>query len=64
MQIAQKLYQGIEIEGETIGLITYMRTDGTNLSTDAVDTFRKYIKSEICKEYVPESPVKLLWEKS
>ena len=32
MQIAQKLYQGIEIDGETIGLITYMRTDGTNLS--------------------------------
>ena len=38
MQIAQKLYQGIEIDGETIGLITYMRTDGTNLSTDAIDT--------------------------
>ena len=36
MQIAQKLYQGIEIDGETIGLITYMRTDGTKLSTDAV----------------------------
>ena len=32
MQIAQKLYQGVEIDGETIGLITYMRTDGTNLS--------------------------------
>merc|ERR1712127_590374 len=46
MQIAQKLYQGIEIDGETIGLITYMRTDGTNLSTDAVDTFRKYIKDQ------------------
>ena len=30
MQIAQRLYQGIEIDGETIGLITYMRTDGTN----------------------------------
>ena len=44
MQIAQKLYQGIEIEGETIGLITYMRTDGTNLSSDAIDSFRSYIK--------------------
>ena len=32
MQIAQRLYQGIEIDGETVGLITYMRTDGTNLS--------------------------------
>ena len=44
MQIAQKLYQGVEIEGETIGLITYMRTDGTNLSKDAVTAFRDYIK--------------------
>ena len=49
MQIAQKLYQGIEIEGETIGLITYMRTDGTNLSKDAVSTFRDYIKNEMNK---------------
>ena len=55
MQIAQKLYQGIEIDGETIGLITYMRTDGTNLSKDAVDTFREYIKNEFGKEYVPDS---------
>ena len=39
MQIAQRLYQGIEIDGETIGLITYMRTDGTNLSKDAVSDF-------------------------
>ena len=56
MQIAQKLYQGIEIDGETIGLITYMRTDGTNLSNDAIDTFRKYIKSELGTEYVPDKP--------
>ena len=47
MQIAQKLYQGIEIEGETIGLITYMRTDGTNLSTDAVSSFRELHKKRI-----------------
>ena len=57
MQIAQKLYQGIEIEGETIGLITYMRTDGTNLSKDAVSTFREYIKKEIGSEYLPENPL-------
>ena len=55
MQIAQKLYQGIEIEGETIGLITYMRTDGTNLSKDAVSSFRDYIKKEIGNEYLPET---------
>ena len=54
MQIAQKLYQGIEIEGETIGLITYMRTDGTNLSKDAVDTFRSYIEKDLGKEYLPD----------
>ena len=57
MQIAQKLYQGIEIEGETIGLITYMRTDGTNISKDAVSNFRDYIKKEIGKEYLPENPL-------
>ncbi len=57
MQIAQKLYQGIEIDGETIGLITYMRTDGTNLSTDAIKSFREYIKDEFGKEYLPESPL-------
>jgi len=56
MQIAQKLYQGIEIDGETIGLITYIRTDGTNLSTDAVDSFRKYIKTKFGLEYVPDRP--------
>jgi DNA topoisomerase-1 len=55
MQIAQKLYQGIEIEGETIGLITYMRTDGTNLSNDAISLFRDYIKNKIGKEYLPEN---------
>merc|ERR1711991_906565 len=54
MQIAQKLYQGIEIEGETIGLITYMRTDGTNLSKDAVSAFREYIQKEIGNEYLPK----------
>jgi DNA topoisomerase-1 len=55
MQIAQKLYQGIEIDGETIGLITYMRTDGTNLSADAISDFRDYIKNEYGKEYLPEN---------
>merc|ERR1712078_894420 len=56
MQIAQKLYQGIEIEGDTVGLITYMRTDGTNLSADAVSDFRNFIKKEYGKEYLPENP--------
>ncbi len=56
MQIAQKLYQGIEIEGDTVGLITYMRTDGTNLSADAVSDFRNFIKKEYGNEYLPENP--------
>ncbi len=56
MQIAQKLYQGIEIEGDIIGLITYMRTDGTNLSTDAVGDFRNFIKKQYGNEYLPKNP--------
>ena len=56
MQIAQKLYQGVDIDGETIGLITYMRTDGTNLSADAVSDFRNFIKKEYGNEYLPENP--------
>jgi DNA topoisomerase-1 len=57
MQIAQRLYQGIEIDGETIGLITYMRTDGTNLSADAVSDFRDFIKGQYGNEYLPEKPL-------
>jgi len=64
MQTAQKLYQGIEIDGEIIGLITYMRTDGTNLSTDAIDTFRKYIKTEFGEEYVPARPTNFSGKKA
>jgi len=57
MQIAQKLYQGIEIEGETIGLITYMRTDGTNISAEAISNFRNFIKNEYGSEYLPKDPL-------
>ena len=57
MQIAQKLYQGIEIDGETIGLITYMRTDGTNISGEAVSNFRNFIKNTYGNEYLPKDPL-------
>jgi len=57
MQIAQKLYQGIEIEGETIGLITYMRTDGTNISNEAISGFRDYIKNNFGENYLPNEPL-------
>jgi len=54
MQIAQRLYQGIEIDGETIGLITYIRTDGANISKDAVPLLRDYIKKEYGDDYLPK----------
>ena len=56
MQIAQRLYQGIEIDAESIGLITYIRTDGTNISTDAITNFRKYIKERYSESYLPVNP--------
>jgi len=56
MQIAQRLYQGIDIEGDTVGLITYMRTDGTNISNEAVTVFRSYIENNFGKEYLPSQP--------
>ena len=55
MQIAQRLYQGVDIEGETTGLITYMRTDGTQISQEAISEFRELIRSEYGKEYLPET---------
>ena len=54
MQIAQRLYQGIEIDGDTKGLITYMRTDGTNISKEAIPLFRKYIEENYGNNYLPE----------
>ncbi len=57
MQIAQRLYQGIDIDGDTIGLITYMRTDGTNISKDAVNSFRNYIAKNYGEIYLPDSPL-------
>ena len=56
MQIAQRLYQGIDIEGETTGLITYMRTDGTNISKEAIDDFRKFIIDDYGQKYLPDNP--------
>ncbi len=56
MQIAQRLYQGIDIEGDTVGLITYMRTDGTNISNDAILDFRNFIKKSYGDKYLPNEP--------
>ncbi|QED23447.1 DNA topoisomerase 1 [Candidatus Deianiraea vastatrix] len=56
MKTAQKLYEGIEIGSGTRGLITYMRTDGTTLSKDAVESIREYIVSQFGDKYLPKSP--------
>ena len=55
MQIAQRLYQGVDIEGESVGLITYMRTDGTQISNEAISSFRDYVSSNYGKKYLPET---------
>jgi DNA topoisomerase I, bacterial len=52
MSIAQKLYEGIDLESETTGLITYMRTDSTRLSDDFIKTAYKHINDKYGKEYV------------
>ena len=56
MQIAQRLYQGVDIEGETTGLITYMRTDGTNISKEAITEFRELIKKDFGDKFLPSVP--------
>lgn len=56
MQVAQKLYEGADIGGETVGLITYMRTDGVQIAGEAIASARKVIGKDYGPEYVPEKP--------
>jgi DNA topoisomerase-1 len=56
MRLAQRLYEGIEIDGETVGLITYMRTDGVDIAPEAISAARRVIESDYGKQYVPSSP--------
>ncbi|MCA9305300.1 MAG: type I DNA topoisomerase [Phycisphaerales bacterium] len=57
MRTAQSLYEGVEIKGEgSVGLITYMRTDSTHLSDEAVRTARMYIEDAFGTRYLPEKP--------
>ncbi len=57
MMIAQKLYEGIELGGDgSVGLITYMRTDSTRISDDALQAAREYIVVNYGNEYLPKSP--------
>ena len=56
MQAAQKLYEGVDIGGETVGLITYMRTDGVQSSPEALEEARQVIGGRFGQAYVPDVP--------
>ncbi len=56
MRTAQKLYEGVELDGETVGLITYMRTDGVTLSNEAITQARTHIKNKFGDSFLPEQP--------
>ncbi len=58
MRIAQRLYEGVDIGGETAGLITYMRTDGVDMAPEAVTSVRKVIGKEYGARFVPSTPRK------
>ncbi len=56
MTLAQRLYEGVELGDETVGLITYMRTDSVRLSTEAVDAARVHVAERYGKDHLPEQP--------
>jgi len=56
MMLAQRLYEGVEVGKETVGLITYMRSDSTRISDDAVTEVRQFITERYGKEFLPETP--------
>jgi DNA topoisomerase-1 len=55
MRTAQSLYEGVDIGGQTVGLISYMRTDSVSLAKEAVQEIRDYIKNNFSSEYLPSS---------
>ena len=56
MRVAQRLYEGIEIGGEAVGLITYMRTDGVQIADEAISAVRGVIEADYGAKYVPHAP--------
>ncbi len=56
MQVAQRLYEGADVGGETVGLITYMRTDGVQMAPEAITAARSAIGAEFGDKYLPEKP--------
>jgi len=57
MMLAQRLYEGVEVGKDTVGLITYMRTDSTRVSDDAVKDVRDFIGERYGREFLPDSPI-------
>ncbi len=53
MRTAQQLYEGVELHGETVGLITYMRTDGVQMAREAITSIRDYVGQSFGESYVP-----------
>jgi DNA topoisomerase-1 len=53
MRLAQQLYEGVDIGGETVGLITYMRTDGVQMAQEAIGAIREHIGSRLGRDYLP-----------
>lgn len=56
MTLAQRLYEGVDIEGETVGLITYMRTDSVRVAKEAQAAASQFIQNQYGREYLPEEP--------
>lgn len=56
MRLAQQLYEGVDLGGETTGLITYMRTDGVQMAREAVFGIRDHVKSAYGPDYLPGAP--------
>jgi DNA topoisomerase I len=56
MRTAQRLYEGVDIAGETVGLITYMRTDGVTMSSEAIAAARSLIEKQYGNDYRPDEP--------
>ena len=56
MRVAQRLYEGVDIDGETVGLITYMRTDGVEMAEEAIGAIRGVIEGDYGRDYIPPSP--------
>ena len=58
MRVAQRLYEGVDVGGETVGIITYMRTDGVDMAPEAIQDARRVIGREFGDDYVPNAPRK------